>query len=63
MVTSRTAAADQRWLAQEGFDCVLLESMNADDIEALVSRWHKAARVRGGQFDLAPISRRCNDVC
>ena len=33
VVTSRTAAADQRWLLQEGFDCVLLEPMNADDIE------------------------------
>ncbi|MCR6481890.1 NACHT domain-containing protein [Amycolatopsis sp. OK19-0408] len=61
VVTSRTAAADQRWLAQEGFDCVLLESMSADDIEALVTRWHKAATaggtVRPGT-DLPSIQRR-----
>ncbi|MEU5260803.1 NACHT domain-containing protein [Amycolatopsis sp. NPDC021455] len=47
VVTSRTAAADQRWLAQEGFDCLLLEPMSADDIEALVARWHKAADAGG----------------
>lgn len=61
VVTSRTAAADQRWLAQEGFDCVLLESMSADDIEALVARWHKAATaggtVRPGT-DVAAVQRR-----
>ncbi|QKV78596.1 NACHT domain-containing NTPase [Amycolatopsis sp. Hca4] len=61
VVTSRTAAADQRWLAQEGFGCVLLEPMSADDIEALVARWHKAAAA-GGQVrpdtDLAAVQRR-----
>ncbi|WP_370968024.1 NACHT domain-containing NTPase [Amycolatopsis sp. cg9] len=47
VVTSRTAAADQRWLVQEGFGCVLLEPMSADDIQALVTRWHKAAEAGG----------------
>jgi NACHT conflict system protein/NACHT domain-containing protein len=61
VVTSRTAAADQRWLAQEGFGCVLLEPMNADDIEALVTRWHKAAAAGGTvrpDTDLAAVQRR-----
>ncbi|MFI5587698.1 NACHT domain-containing protein [Amycolatopsis sp. NPDC051758] len=61
VVTSRTAAADQRWLAQEGFDCVLLDSMSADDIEALVSRWHKAAAAGGTvrpDTDLPAVQRR-----
>jgi hypothetical protein len=61
IVTSRTAAADQRWLAQEGFGCVLLESMNADDIQALVARWHKAAAAGGTvrpDTDLAAAQRR-----
>ncbi|WP_086839899.1 NACHT domain-containing protein [Amycolatopsis kentuckyensis] len=61
VVTSRSAAADQRWLAAEGFDCVLLESMSADDIEALVTRWHRAAAaggtVRPGT-DLSAVQRR-----
>ncbi|MGW4058769.1 NACHT domain-containing protein [Amycolatopsis sp. NPDC004747] len=61
VVTSRTAAADQRWLAQEGFGCVLLEPMSAEDIEALVTRWHKAAAaggtVRAGT-DLPAVQRR-----
>ncbi|MBE8520296.1 NACHT domain-containing protein [Amycolatopsis sp. H6(2020)] len=61
VVTSRTAAADQRWLAQEGFGCVLLESMSSDDIEALVARWHKAAAT-GGTIregtDLPAVQRR-----
>ncbi|WP_318306250.1 NACHT domain-containing protein [Amycolatopsis solani] len=47
VVTARTAAADQRWLAQEGFGSLLLEPMSADDIEALVARWHKAAAAGG----------------
>jgi energy-coupling factor transporter ATP-binding protein EcfA2 len=61
VVTSRTAAADQRWLAQEGFGCVLLEPMNADDIQALVARWHKAAAAGGTvrpDADLAAAQRR-----
>ncbi|MGW3958390.1 NACHT domain-containing protein [Amycolatopsis sp. NPDC005003] len=61
VVTSRTAAADQRWLAQEGFGCVLLEPMNADDIQALVTRWHKAAAAGGTvrpDTDLAAVQRR-----
>ncbi|ADJ49410.1 large ATP-binding protein [Amycolatopsis mediterranei S699] len=61
VVTSRTAAADQRWLAQEGFGCVLLEPMSSDDIEALVARWHKAAAT-GGTIrqgtDLPAVQRR-----
>ncbi len=61
VVTSRTAAADQRWLAQEGFGCVLLEPMSAEDIEALVARWHKAAAAGGTvgpDTDLAAVQRR-----
>ncbi|WP_103344323.1 NACHT domain-containing protein [Amycolatopsis sp. CA-126428] len=61
VVTSRTAAADQRWLAQEGFGCVLLEPMSADDIQALVARWHKAAAAGGTvrpDTDLAAGQRR-----
>ncbi|MEV4055402.1 NACHT domain-containing protein [Amycolatopsis sp. NPDC049688] len=61
VVTSRTAAADQRWLAQEGFGCVLLEPMNADDIQALVTRWHNAAAAGGTvrpDTDLAAVQRR-----
>jgi hypothetical protein len=61
VVTSRTAAADQRWLAGEDFDCVLLESMSADDIEALVARWHKAAATGGTvrpDADLPAVQRR-----
>ncbi|MGK3206473.1 NACHT domain-containing protein [Amycolatopsis sp. MEPSY49] len=61
VVTSRTAAADQNWLFHEGFGCVLLEPMNADDIRALVERWHKAAAaggtVRSGT-DLPAVQRR-----
>ncbi|RSD13733.1 NACHT domain-containing protein [Amycolatopsis eburnea] len=61
VVTSRTAAADRRWLAQEGFGCVLLEPMNAADIDALVTRWHQAAAaggtVRPGT-DVAAVQRR-----
>ncbi|MFJ7216443.1 NACHT domain-containing protein [Amycolatopsis sp. NPDC098790] len=61
VVTSRTAAADQRWLLQEEFGCVLLEPMNADDIRALVERWHKAAAAGGTvrpDTDLPAVQRR-----
>ncbi len=61
VVTSRTAAADQNWLLQEGFGCVLLEPMNADDIRALVERWHKAAAAGGTvrpDTDLPAVQRR-----
>ncbi|MFJ9780463.1 NACHT domain-containing protein [Amycolatopsis sp. NPDC101161] len=61
VVTSRTAAADQNWLLQEGFSCVLLEPMNADDIRALVERWHKAAAAGGtvrSDTDLPAVQRR-----
>ncbi|MEV4145008.1 NACHT domain-containing protein [Amycolatopsis sp. NPDC049691] len=61
VVTSRKAAADQGWLAEEGFDSVLLEPMSADDIEALVARWHKAAASGGTvrvDIDLPAVQRR-----
>ncbi|MGV9359487.1 NACHT domain-containing protein [Amycolatopsis sp. NPDC003731] len=61
VVTSRTAAADHRWLAHEGFGCVLLEPMGAEDIEALVARWHNAAAAGGTvrpDTDLAAVQRR-----
>lgn len=58
VVTSRTAAATQNWLASERFDSVTLESMTATDIHALVDRWHQAAsHVRPG-VDLAAAQRK-----
>lgn len=61
VVTSRTAAADRRWLAQENFGCVQLEQMSADDIQALVERWHQAALAGGTvrhDTDVPAVQRR-----
>jgi Leucine-rich repeat (LRR) protein len=58
VVTSRTAAADQGWLLQENFGSVLLEPMTADDIHALVDRWHKAAASVRPAADLDAAQRR-----
>jgi hypothetical protein len=43
VVTARPAAADERWLADEGFTSVLLEQMSPDDVRMFLSRWHEAA--------------------
>ncbi|MEV8443964.1 NACHT domain-containing protein [Actinosynnema sp. NPDC051121] len=44
VVTSRPAAADQRWLHDEGFGSVLLERMSPADVRVFLQRWHEAAR-------------------
>jgi energy-coupling factor transporter ATP-binding protein EcfA2 len=44
VVTSRPAAADARWLADEGFAAVLLEPMTPGDLRELVRQWHLAMR-------------------
>ncbi|WP_373293089.1 NACHT domain-containing protein [Saccharothrix coeruleofusca] len=44
VVTSRPAAADQRWLEHEGFGSVLLEQMTPGDVRVFLQRWHEAAR-------------------
>ncbi|MER7207719.1 NACHT domain-containing protein [Streptosporangium sp. NPDC000239] len=44
VVTSRPAAADARWLAEEGFSPVLLEPMTPADLRELVRQWHVAMR-------------------
>ncbi|MBB4920193.1 NACHT domain-containing protein [Streptosporangium saharense] len=44
VVTSRPAAADARWLAEEGFSPVLLEPMTPTDLRELVRQWHIAMR-------------------
>ncbi|MFD7652470.1 NACHT domain-containing protein [Actinosynnema sp. NPDC059797] len=48
VVTSRTAAADSRWLEDEEFTTVTLEPMNPANIAAFVERWHEAAGLSGG---------------
>ncbi|MEU6784891.1 NACHT domain-containing protein [Nonomuraea angiospora] len=44
VVTSRPAAADARWLADEGFTAVLLEPMTPIDLRELIRQWHVAMR-------------------
>ena len=44
VVTSRPAAADQRWLHDEGFGSVLLEQMSPADVRVFLQRRHEAAR-------------------
>ncbi|RSM62941.1 ATP-binding protein [Amycolatopsis sp. WAC 01376] len=58
VVTSRSAAADQRWLYQEGFGSVLLEPMSPADIHALVDKWHEAAVSVRPEEDLDGARRR-----
>nr|WP_232376632.1 NACHT domain-containing protein [Amycolatopsis aidingensis] len=43
VVTSRTAAADRRWLAEEEFATVTLEPMSPRNVLTFVERWHEAA--------------------
>ncbi|MFI9455713.1 NACHT domain-containing protein [Amycolatopsis sp. NPDC052450] len=58
VVTSRSAAADHRWLYQEGFGSVLLEPMSPTDIHALVDKWHEAAVSVRPEEDLDGARRR-----
>ncbi|GLW96396.1 NACHT domain-containing protein [Microtetraspora sp. NBRC 16547] len=44
IVTSRPAAADAKWLAEEGFTAALLEPMTSEDLRELVRQWHIAMR-------------------
>ncbi|MFF5210626.1 NACHT domain-containing protein [Streptosporangium sp. NPDC000396] len=44
VVTSRPAAADARWLGEEGFSSVTLEPMTPADLRELVRQWHVAMR-------------------
>ncbi|MGW5643493.1 NACHT domain-containing protein [Saccharopolyspora sp. NPDC003752] len=44
VVTSRPAAADERWLTEQGFSSVLLEQMGPTDVKTFLGRWHDAAR-------------------
>ncbi|GAA3883573.1 NACHT domain-containing protein [Saccharothrix violaceirubra] len=43
VVTSRPAAADRLWLADEDFSSVTLDRMSSPDIQVFVDRWHAAA--------------------
>ncbi|QFZ16092.1 NACHT domain-containing protein [Saccharothrix syringae] len=51
VVTSRTAAADSRWLADDGFSAVTLEPMNSANISVFVERWHEAAELPGSSAE------------
>ncbi|MGV9308028.1 NACHT domain-containing protein [Nonomuraea sp. NPDC003727] len=44
VVTSRPAAAEGRWLADEGFAACQLEPMTPGDLRELVRQWHLAMR-------------------
>jgi hypothetical protein len=44
VVTSRPAAAENRWLATEGFLPIAMEPMGPSELRALVRQWHLAIR-------------------
>jgi hypothetical protein len=44
IVSSRPAAAEEGWLRDEGFDDSQLQSMDREQIDALIDQWHAAAR-------------------
>ncbi|WP_372478452.1 NACHT domain-containing protein [Streptomyces daghestanicus] len=44
IVTSRPAAAEEKWLARDGFVALDLLPMGKSDIESFIHHWHKAAR-------------------
>ncbi|MGW5303816.1 NACHT domain-containing protein [Streptomyces griseoluteus] len=44
IVTSRPAAAEEKWLAREGFVALDLLPMGKGDIESFIQHWHQAAR-------------------
>ncbi|SDX65705.1 NACHT domain-containing protein [Amycolatopsis xylanica] len=61
VITSRTAAADRRWLRKEGYASVVLQPMTIVDIKLLVERWHLAAAAGKSprpKVDLAAAERR-----
>ena len=43
VVTTRPAAAEQQWLADERFKSVDLDQMSPDDVRTFLRRWHEAA--------------------
>ncbi|MFI6298637.1 NACHT domain-containing protein [Nonomuraea sp. NPDC050790] len=53
VVTSRPAAADSRWLEDDGFVSAFLERMTPGDTTALVRHWHTAIRT-GHDLPCAP---------
>lgn len=44
VVTSRSAAAADRWLVQEGFDAAEVQPMSWPDVQEFVRHWHAAFR-------------------
>jgi predicted NACHT family NTPase len=58
VVTSRSAAADHRWLAEEKFTSVTLEPMSPGNVLAFVERWHRAAEATGVEADVSAAERR-----
>lgn len=50
VVTSRTAAADSKWLTEEKFTAVTLEPMSSSNILSFVERWHHAAEMSGADI-------------
>lgn len=58
VVTSRSAAADHRWLADEQFTTVTLEPMTPGNVLAFVERWHEAAASAAGTVTHVPAAHR-----
>ncbi|MEU9370728.1 NACHT domain-containing protein [Streptomyces avermitilis] len=50
LITSRPAAVDREWLAEENFTELSLAAMDSASIATFIRRWHHAARV-GGEDD------------
>ncbi|MFJ1975243.1 NACHT domain-containing protein [Streptomyces sp. NPDC087903] len=50
LITSRPAAVDRKWLAEEDFTELSLAPMDSASIATFIRRWHHAARV-GGEDD------------
>ncbi|AXB47252.1 NACHT domain-containing protein [Amycolatopsis albispora] len=51
VVTARPAAADHRWLSDEGFSAVVLDPMGPTNVRAFLRRWHDAAESAGVAAD------------
>ncbi|MDP9642021.1 hypothetical protein J2S53_001966 [Actinopolyspora lacussalsi] len=51
VVTSRPAAANARWLREEGFGSVNLESMSPADVRVFMRRWHDALLDSGKAYE------------
>ncbi|MEU3242049.1 NACHT domain-containing protein [Streptomyces sp. NPDC006875] len=54
IITSRPAAAEERWLAREGFASLDLLPMGKSDIGSFIRHWHAAAR--------ESMSEKCDDA-